>query len=85
MKYLNTINDFTSTDYDEVVEDIIEYLLDEYIEEELKEELSNLSYAELFENLTDDFKTKILERAEANVINDYLVELEDEEGENEDE
>lgn len=48
MKYLNTINDFTSTDYDEVVEDIIEYLLDEYIEEELKEELSNLSYAELF-------------------------------------
>lgn len=81
MKYMNAINDFTSTDYDEVVEDIIEYLLDEYIEEEL----SNLSYAELFENLTDDFKTEILERAKANVINDYLVELEDEEGENEDE
>lgn len=81
MKYLNTMNDFTSTDYDEVVEDIIEYLLDEYVEEEL----SNFSYAELFENLTDDFKTEILERAEANAINDYLVELEDEEGENEDE
>lgn len=81
MKYLNTMNDFTSTDYDEVVEDIIEYLLDEYVEEEL----SNFSYAELFENLTDDFKTEILECAEANAINDYLVELEDEEGENEDE
>ena len=81
MKYLNTMNDFTSTDYDEVVEDIIEYLLDEYVEEEL----SNFSYAELFENLTDDFKTEILDRAEANAINDYLVELEDEEGENEDE
>lgn len=81
MKYLNTMNDFTSTDYDEVVEDIREYLLDEYVEEEL----SNLSYAELFENLTDDFKTEILERAEAKAINDYLVELEDEEGENEDE
>jgi hypothetical protein len=81
MKYLNTMNDFTSTDYDEVVEDIKTYLLDEYIEEEL----SNFNYAELFENLTDDFKTEILERAEANAINDYLVELEDEEGENEDE
>ena len=81
MKYINTMNDFTSTDYDEVVEDIREYLLDEYVEEEL----SNFSYAELFENLTDDFKTEILERAEANAINDYLVELEDEEGENEDE
>ena len=81
MKYINTMNDFTSTDYDEVVEDIREYLLDEYVEEEL----SNFNYAELFENLTDDFKTEILERAEANAINDYLVELEDEEGENEDE
>lgn len=81
MKYINTMNDFTSTDYDEVVEDIREYLLDEYVEEEL----NNLSYEELFENLTDDFKTEILERAEANAINDYLVELEDEEGENEDE
>ena len=81
MKYLNKMNDFTSTDYDEVVEDIIEYLLDEYVEEEL----GNLSYVELFKNLTNDFKTEILERAKANVINDYLVELEDEEGENEDE
>ena len=81
MKYLNTMNDFTSTDYDEVVEDIKTYLLDEYIEEEL----SNFNYAELFENLTDDFKTEILGRAEAKAINDYLVELEDEEGENEDE
>ena len=81
MKYINTMNDFTSTDYDEVVEDIREYLLDEYVEEEL----NNLSYEELFENLKDDFKTEILERAEANVINDYLVEIEEEEGENEDE
>lgn len=81
MKYLNTMNDFTNTDYDEVVEDIIEYLLDEYIEVEL----SNFSYIEIFENLADDFKTEILERAKANVINDYLVELEDEEGKNEDE
>lgn len=81
MKYINTMNDFTSTDYDEVVEDIREYLLDEYVEEEL----NNLSYEELFKNLKDDFKTEILERAEANAINDYLVKLEDEEGENEDE
>lgn len=81
MKYINTMNDFTSTDYDEVVEDIREYLLDEYVEEEL----NNLSYEKLFENLKDDFKTEILVRAEANAVNDYLVELEDEEGENEDE
>ena len=81
MKYINKMNDFTSTDYDEVVEDIIEYLLDEYVEKEL----GNLSYVELFKNLTNDFKTEILERAKTNVINDYLVELEDEEGENEDE
>ena len=81
MKYINTMNDFTSTDYDEVVEDIREYLLEEYVEEEL----NNLSYEKLFENLKDDFKTEILVRAEANAVNDYLVELEDEEGENEDE
>ena len=81
MKYVNTINDFVSENYDEVVEDIIEYLLDEYVEEEL----NKLSYVELLKNLKDDFKKEILKRAKANAINDYLVELEDEEGENEDE